>query len=375
MSQNIIQSISLSFAVFLIAASYLFIVCAFCPHLWKYELLLQEIEEHLETVFLDGNREKMRKFLYKLDNATFKMLKDNLLQSKAGTSDSLEKISTDLASNENELNLLNCQIAGPALQVAASFAARPAALEIQAEEFDKFCQLLALPLTCGAFFLAETHLHSFCNVIANKLTEYIKKKYKNDQELNGTLTDLLKKRKAGNKATQTLSDIFSPSSFPILFSQVMSTVTEVLAETRPSSSTVNVEAKNLNILSFWNDLEQLLLSHFASFQLEESREAVAEEVSQKETEESFESAVYQSNSLLKDQIFQIVEKVMAILLPFARIFAQTVGKEWQENRNRKEFLKLKSEKENRKHVGQTNGKHVPTQEYIDALLELMKKTR
>jgi hypothetical protein len=94
----------------LISASYLFIVCAFCPHLWKYELLLQEIEEHLEIILLDGKRDKLRKLLYKLGNRMFRMMKDSLLQSEAVRFDRLidilEMISMDLSFNENDLKRL-----------------------------------------------------------------------------------------------------------------------------------------------------------------------------------------------------------------------------------------------------------------------------
>ena len=94
----------------LISATYLFIVCAFCPHLWKYELFLQEIEGHLEIVLLDGKREVLRKLLHKLGNRMFRMMKDSLLQTEAvgfeRLIDILEMISMDLSFTENDLERL-----------------------------------------------------------------------------------------------------------------------------------------------------------------------------------------------------------------------------------------------------------------------------
>ena len=94
----------------LISATYLFIVCAFCPHLWKYELFLQEIEGHLEIVLLGGKREVLRKLLHKLGNRMFRMMKDSLLQTEAVEFDRmieiLEMISMDLSFTENDMERL-----------------------------------------------------------------------------------------------------------------------------------------------------------------------------------------------------------------------------------------------------------------------------
>ena len=68
--------------LFFILVSLEFIVCCFCPHLWKYELFLQEIEDHLQVIFMDGRREQIRKLLYVLGDQVFYLMKDAVLQSQ-----------------------------------------------------------------------------------------------------------------------------------------------------------------------------------------------------------------------------------------------------------------------------------------------------
>jgi hypothetical protein len=88
----------------------LYVINFFCPHLWKYELFLQEIEEHLEEIFSHGQREIVQRLLYKLGNRLFQITRDSLLQSDppkvVRMIEILEMISTNLTFSENDLERL-----------------------------------------------------------------------------------------------------------------------------------------------------------------------------------------------------------------------------------------------------------------------------
>ncbi len=94
----------------MLAASYLYVINYFCPHLWKYELFLQEIEEHLEEIFSHAQRETVQRQLYKLGNRLFQITRVSFLQSDAltveRTIDILEMISENLTFTENDFERL-----------------------------------------------------------------------------------------------------------------------------------------------------------------------------------------------------------------------------------------------------------------------------
>ena len=311
------------------------------------------------------------------------------------------------------------KMAGPALQGASQTTSvvalgfREAAKEAAKITLLKVAKSVTVSmLNKGVHVLVTQSLRSYCQQIASKLLGAINEKLKDIQYMKETLAKLHKKygAEAGRKVSEVLNGIFSPSgdswisATDQLFSKVMCALStgigmavEKRASASAASTVVKVAAKistyTSNILSgikWLIDVTQLLFSHFASFQnglnahLEENKTAAeSETISEKQTEEFVENAVGQFNTQLYSQAGQMVEKLTTILLQAAANFAleatirstKRIYKQHKEKQLRKEFQQLKSDEENRKQFGQSNDNQGPSQEYTEACMKLMKKTR
>jgi hypothetical protein len=310
------------------------------------------------------------------------------------------------------------KLAGPALQgastgtsvVALTF--REAAKEAAKITLLKVAKSVTVSmLNQGVHVFVSQKLRSYCQQIASKLLGAINDKLKDIQNLRNKLADLHRTHGsgAGQKLSETLNAIFAPnvnswiSATDQLFSQVVSALSrgigmavEKRASASAASTLVSVAAKiatyTSNIidgLKWLNEVRQLLFSHFSTFQngldahMREHKTAVTPIVTEKETEEFVENAVGQFNTQLYNQAGQMVEKLTTILLQSAANFAleatikstKKIYKQHKEKQLRKEFQQLKSDEKNRRQFGQANENQGPSQEYTDACLKLMKKTR
>lgn len=95
----------------MISDTYLYIISQFCPCLWKYELFLLEIEDHMKTVLIGGLKTKTRQFLYKIGDQLFSMMRDSFLVSRPPTQGRLMEIlqflAEDLALSSQDLDRLS----------------------------------------------------------------------------------------------------------------------------------------------------------------------------------------------------------------------------------------------------------------------------
>ena len=93
---------------------YLHIVDKFCPHRWKYEFLLQEMEEKMLVVLQSDERKTWRRALYKLSSRMISLLRDRLIASGIGNScltteklgRTLKMLADDLLFTEDDITRL-----------------------------------------------------------------------------------------------------------------------------------------------------------------------------------------------------------------------------------------------------------------------------
>ena len=86
---------------------YLYAVAKYCPHRWKYELMMQEMEERLSTVLQPEERDKWMRCLYKLSDWMLLLLKNRLeaaRESGGMSSVTPEKLGTILEMLSEELD-------------------------------------------------------------------------------------------------------------------------------------------------------------------------------------------------------------------------------------------------------------------------------
>ena len=90
---------------------YLHTVANFCPHRWKYEFLLLEVEERMLTVLQPEERDRWREALSKLSDRTVSMLRGKLTEidgeKKKQFENILKMLAEDLEFTENDMTRLS----------------------------------------------------------------------------------------------------------------------------------------------------------------------------------------------------------------------------------------------------------------------------